>query len=75
MNEPAVFYAPGHTMPGKCRHSVGSHHLYHNLYGQLMARATFEGLQSAHGDTRRPFVLMRAGSAGGPSVGLGLDGR
>lgn len=35
----------------------------HNLYGQLMARATYEGLRAAAPD-RRPFVLTRAGAAG-----------
>ncbi len=35
----------------------------HNVYGLLMARATFEGLRAAAPD-RRPFVLTRAGAAG-----------
>lgn len=35
----------------------------HNVYGLLMARATFEGL-SAAAPGRRPFVLTRAGAAG-----------
>ncbi|MCB2206124.1 DUF4968 domain-containing protein [bacterium] len=35
----------------------------HNVYGLLMARASYEGLLAARADTR-PFILTRAGFAG-----------
>lgn len=41
-----------------------SHVHYHNVYGMLMARSTFEGLQAARPD-QRPFVLTRANYIGG----------
>lgn len=40
------------------------HTHYHNVYGMLMARSTFEGLQRARPD-KRPFVLTRANYIGG----------
>ena len=71
MNEPAVFNVPGHTMPRDNRHQAdpelggpGSHGRYHNVYGMLMARGTFEGYRRARPDSR-PFVLTRANHLGG----------
>lgn len=71
MNEPAVFEQPGWTMPVTNRHDAdealggpGTHARYHNVYGMLMARATFEGVAAARPE-RRPFVLTRANFMGG----------
>jgi len=71
MNEPAVFGQPGWTMPEHNVHRAddelggpGTHARYHNVYGMLMSRATFEGVRAARPD-RRPFVLTRASFIGG----------
>jgi alpha-glucosidase len=71
MNEPAVFHVEGKTMPLDNRHRAdpelggpGDHARYHNVYGMLMARATFEGCLRVRPD-RRPFVLSRANHLGG----------
>lgn len=68
MNEPALFAAWGEpTFPRSVRHSLegqgGDHLLAHNLYGLLMARATWEGFRK-HTPHTRPFLLTRAGFAG-----------
>jgi alpha-glucosidase len=41
----------------------GPHLKYHNVYGTLMAKGTFEGILAA-APTKRPFVLTRAGYIG-----------
>lgn len=71
MNEPAVFEVTSKTMPETNRHAAdaelggpGLHLRYHNTYGMLMARASFEGL-SASRPNSRPFVLTRANILGG----------
>ncbi len=68
MNEPAIFDGPSKTMPLELRHGggpiSGSHRRYHNVYGMLMSRATYEGLQRLR-PGHRPFVLTRATFAGG----------
>jgi len=68
MNEPAVGDGIGGTMPLDVRHNnegePSTHREVHNVYGQLMTRATFEGLRRAAPD-KRPFVLTRATFAGG----------
>jgi len=71
MNEPAVFNVDSKTMPLDNRHRAdpelggsGPHARYHNVYGMLMARATFEGCLRARPD-KRPFVLSRANYLGG----------
>eukprot|EP00850_Spirogloea_muscicola_P019887 SM000201S05943 [mRNA] locus=s201:234922:241590:- [translate_table: standard] len=70
MNEPAVFNTISKTMPENNVHlgdeELGgkqSHAHYHNVYGMLMARSTFEGMRLADPD-RRPFVLTRAAYIG-----------
>ncbi|MBL8765042.1 MAG: DUF5110 domain-containing protein [Phycisphaerae bacterium] len=70
MNEPAVFEAPGKTMPDDLPHRAdpalggpGPHARFHNVYGTLMARATRAGVARAN-PRKRPFVLTRAGSLG-----------
>lgn len=63
MNEPASFKGPlpddvvftDEDMPA-------DHRRMHNLYGHLMAKATYEGLKRLDG--RRPFVITRACYAG-----------
>ena len=71
MNEPAVFDVTSKTMPESNRHDAdpelggpGPHLRYHNTYGMLMARASFEGLSTSR-PTKRPFVLSRANILGG----------
>ena len=68
MNEPAVFDTPTGTMPLDVRFDnegePADHRAVHNVYGQTMSRATYEGLQRLHPDSR-PFVLTRATYAGG----------
>jgi len=68
MNEPAVFTAPFWTMPLEVRHDnegePTDHREIHNVYGQLMTRATYEGLLTLR-PGERPFVLTRATFAGG----------
>lgn len=79
MNEPAVFDTPTKTMPVDNQHrggmyqsgpgapeqmvTPGPHARFHNVYGLLMAQATFEGIARVN-PTKRPFVLTRAGYLG-----------
>ncbi|KAG9454369.1 hypothetical protein H6P81_007273 [Aristolochia fimbriata] len=70
MNEPAIFKTVTKTMPESNIHrgdaDLGgrqSHSHYHNVYGLLMARSTYEGMKIAK-DKKRPFVLTRAGFVG-----------
>ena len=71
MNEPAVFNVDGHTMPTSNVHradpdlgGTATHARYHNVYGMLMSRATYEGCETAR-PGQRPFVLTRASHLGG----------
>jgi alpha-glucosidase len=71
MNEPAVFDVDGKTLPETARHEADAelggpayHTRYHNVYGMLMARSSWEGMRAEHPD-RRPFVLSRANYIGG----------
>lgn len=63
MNEPASFKGP---LPDDVvftdEDSPADHRRMHNLYGHLMAKATYEGLMRLDG--RRPFVITRACYAG-----------
>ncbi|CAN8270486.1 unnamed protein product [Cochlearia groenlandica] len=77
MNEPAVFKVVTKTMPEDNIHhgddelgGVQNHSHYHNacilstqVYGMLMARSTYEGMELAD-KNKRPFVLTRAGFMG-----------
>jgi alpha-glucosidase len=67
MNEPTVFVPTPETLPEDVTHhgegEAKLHAQVHNLYGQLMARATCEGLRRLRPE-RRPFVISRAGFAG-----------
>lgn len=68
MNEPAVFVPPTGTFPLDVRHDnegqPTDHRQIHNVYGQLMSRATYEGLRRLR-PNERAFVLTRATFAGG----------
>lgn len=68
MNEPSVFVAPAVTMPLDVIFDNESQPTtareIHNVYGELMSRATFEGLSRLR-PNERPFVLTRASFAGG----------
>jgi alpha-glucosidase len=68
MDEPAVFNVLSGTMPLDVVFDNDgrptTHREIHNVYGQLMSRATFEGLSRLH-PNERPFVLTRASFAGG----------
>jgi alpha-glucosidase len=68
MNEPAAFVGWGEpTLPLATRHHMegrgGDHREAHNLYGLLMNRAGFEGMQAARPE-KRPFIFSRSGWAG-----------
>ncbi|XP_019182231.1 PREDICTED: uncharacterized protein LOC109177350 isoform X2 [Ipomoea nil] len=70
MNEPAIFKTVTKTMPETNIHrgddefgGLQNHLYYHNVYGMLMARSTFEGMKLANRN-KRPFVLTRAGFIG-----------
>lgn len=61
MNEPASFKGPlpdDVVFPGDEDKPALSHSDVHNVYGHLMAKATYEGLKRIDG--RRPFVITRA---------------
>jgi len=67
MNEPSVFGVPSKTMDLDVVHrnegNPKTHGEWHNLYGMLMSKATYEGMaRNLNGE--RPFVLTRAGYAG-----------
>lgn len=68
MNEPAVFHVDHKTLPDHIFHHgdghPGSHRRYHNVYGQQMSRAGWEGLRLLQ-PNQRPFLLTRATYSGG----------
>lgn len=70
MNEPSVFSGPEITMPKDALHLQGTveHRDVHNLYGQYMQRATYEGLKKRE-PNERPFVLSRAAYSGSQKWG------
>ncbi len=67
MNEPALFEIEGKTFPDDVRHDFDghpcSHRKAHNVYGMLMAKATYKGVKK-HRNGLRPFVLTRSAYAG-----------
>ncbi|KAL0327711.1 UNVERIFIED_CONTAM: Alpha-glucosidase 2 [Sesamum angustifolium] len=70
MNEPALFKALTRTMPESNIHRGDSelgghqnHSHYHNVYGMLMVRSTYEGMKLSN-EQKRPIVLTRAGFVG-----------
>jgi alpha-glucosidase len=60
--DPALIDYQGQSQ-GPAR-AAGPHTRYHNVYGELMAQSTREGIASNR-PTRRPFVLARANYIGG----------
>jgi alpha-glucosidase len=68
MNEPAVFYINNKTLPDSTRHDYDgdptNHRKAHNIYGQQMTRASWEGFLALQPEVR-PFLLARATYAGG----------
>src|SRR5699024_11904038 len=59
MNEPASFHGEIPTdVVFTDEGRVTNHAEMHNVYGHLMAKATYEGLK--HYDKRRPFIITRA---------------
>lgn len=69
MNEPANFTGP---LPDDVQFHGGDHLEVHNVYGHLMAQATYEGLLKL--ENRRPFVLTRACCAGSQRYCSGWTG-
>lgn len=67
MNEPALFEVEGKTFPNDVRHDFDghpcSHRKAHNVYGMLMAKATYKGVKK-YRNGLRPFVLTRSAYAG-----------
>lgn len=68
MNEPVSYTAWGDfTLPLCTRHELdgqkGDHRQAHNLYGMLMNRSGYEGMQKLQPD-KRPFIVTRSGWAG-----------
>ncbi len=65
MNEPAVFEEG--TFPDDVRFNYDgspcSHKKAHNVYGSMMAKATYEGVKKM-GYPNRPFVITRSGYSG-----------
>ena len=60
MNEPSVFNGPEITAPKDLIHFQGwEHRDVHNIYGQLMTKATYEGLVKYRPNLRN-FILTRA---------------
>ena len=69
MNEPANFTG---QLPDDVQFSQGNHLQIHNVYGHLMAQATYEGWKVLTG--KRPFVLTRACYAGSQRYCSGWTG-
>lgn len=65
MNEPAVFELG--TFPEDVRHDFDgdpcSHRKAHNIYGHMMAKATYQGLKKFQ-MPKRPFVITRSAYSG-----------
>ncbi|MCC7244971.1 MAG: DUF4968 domain-containing protein [Saprospiraceae bacterium] len=68
MNEPAVFHVNHKTLPDHVVHHYeghgGSHRKAHNIYGQQMSRASWEGYRQLQ-PQKRPYLLTRATFSGG----------
>ncbi|HEX9048406.1 MAG TPA: glycoside hydrolase family 31 protein [Verrucomicrobiae bacterium] len=68
MDEPSVFDTANGTMPNDVMHDnegqPTTHREIHNVYGQLMSRSTYEGLNRLRPNDRA-FVLTRSSFAGG----------
>jgi alpha-glucosidase len=68
MNEPAVFHVHHKTLPDHVLHHyeglLASHRKAHNIYGQQMNRASWEGFRRLQPE-KRPYLLTRASYSGG----------
>ncbi len=73
MNEPSIFDVPGKTMPDDVQHRIdepgfrkrtATHLEIHNIFGLQNTRGTYEGEVTLR-PNERPFVMTRAGYAGG----------
>lgn len=70
LNEPSPILPLGAQLPETLQHRggvgipPGSHAKYHNVYGMLMAKTTYEAMREAR-PQRRPFVLSRSSYLGG----------
>ncbi|NJL74484.1 MAG: DUF4968 domain-containing protein [Saprospiraceae bacterium] len=68
MNEPAMFKVDRLTFPDEVLHDFDgaptNHRKAHNIYGQQMSKATYEGLKALNPE-KRPFLLSRATYSGG----------
>lgn len=69
MNEPANFTG---QLPDDVQFRDGDHLKMHNVYGHLMAQATYDGL--LENTAKRPFVLTRACFAGSQRYCSGWTG-
>lgn len=72
MNEPAVFHVNHKTLPDQVYHHYegygASHRKAHNIYGQQMCRASWEGMKKLKPE-KRPFLLARAAFSGSQRYG------
>jgi alpha-glucosidase len=72
MNEPAVFHVNHKTLPDDVLHygdgHLCSHRKAHNVYGQQMSRASWEGFRKLMPE-KRPYLLTRASFSGGQRYG------
>jgi alpha-glucosidase len=72
MNEVSVFNLRG-TMPDNVIHEIEGqkieHYKVHNLYSQMMAKASYEGLRNLY-SPNRVFLLIRSGYIGSQKYGF-----
>lgn len=72
MNEPAVFHVNHKTLPDHVYHHYegygASHRKAHNIYGQQMCRASWEGMKTLRPE-KRPYLLTRAAFSGSQRYG------
>jgi alpha-glucosidase len=70
LNEPSLILPLGAELPEDLQHAGGGeladgdHAKYHNVYGMLMSKATYEAMREAR-PKRRAFVLSRSNYLGG----------
>jgi len=72
MNEPAVFHVNHKTLPDSVMHHHDghpcSHRKAHNIYGQQMCRASWDGFKKLK-PKKRPYLLTRAAFSGSQRFG------
>lgn len=70
MNEPSMFNGPEITFPKDAIHLNGFEHRHvHNIYGQSLVKATYQGHLLRSDYQRRPFVLTRSTFVGSQKYG------